>query len=191
MASSQKFMAYIVPVFALSGLYWQFGLVLYWLTTNLWTLGQQHVLFKRFPPLTPAGKAGAAPASGAAGGAGTVAKKSGQAPAKAPVRPTGKAPVRPTGKVPVNQLRGTSKQSGAAAPGKPATGSQPSGAVPKATTPSANGSAGGAGSGGAGGALRRLVKGRPEPEPEPAPTETKLVRQQPVRQPRSRRSGKR
>jgi YidC/Oxa1 family membrane protein insertase len=49
MASSQKYMAYIVPLFALSGLYWQFGLVLYWVTTNLWTLGQQYVLFRRYP----------------------------------------------------------------------------------------------------------------------------------------------
>ena len=50
MASSQKMMQYVVPVFALSGLYWQYGLVLYWVTTNLWTLGQQYVLFRRFPP---------------------------------------------------------------------------------------------------------------------------------------------
>ena len=41
MAASQKYMAYIVPFFALSGLYWAFGLVLYWVTTNVWTLGQQ------------------------------------------------------------------------------------------------------------------------------------------------------
>jgi YidC/Oxa1 family membrane protein insertase len=40
MAASQKYMAYIVPFFALSGLYWAFGLVLYWVTTNVWTLGQ-------------------------------------------------------------------------------------------------------------------------------------------------------
>src|SRR5215475_96932 len=52
LASSQKFMQYIVPLFALSGLYWAFGLVLYWMTTNIWTLGQQYVLFKRFPSLT-------------------------------------------------------------------------------------------------------------------------------------------
>jgi YidC/Oxa1 family membrane protein insertase len=54
MAASQKYMAYIVPFFALSGLYWAFGLVLYWVTTNLWTLGQQYVLFKRYPPTAPA-----------------------------------------------------------------------------------------------------------------------------------------
>jgi YidC/Oxa1 family membrane protein insertase len=40
MAQSQKYMQYIVPFFSLTGLYWQYGLVLYWVTTNLWTLGQ-------------------------------------------------------------------------------------------------------------------------------------------------------
>ena len=66
MASSQKMMQYIVPVFALSGLYWQYGLVLYWVTTNLWTLGQQYVLFKRFPPpATATAGGGAAPAAAA------------------------------------------------------------------------------------------------------------------------------
>jgi YidC/Oxa1 family membrane protein insertase len=61
MGNSQKYMAYIMPFFALSGLYWPFGLVLYWVTTNLWTLGQQYVLFTRFP----------APAAATAGGTGS------------------------------------------------------------------------------------------------------------------------
>ena len=56
MGQSQKFMAYIVPVFALSGLYWQYGLVLYWVTTNLWTLGQQYVLFKQVPAAARGGR---------------------------------------------------------------------------------------------------------------------------------------
>src|SRR5499433_1658815 len=60
MASSQKFMQYIVPFFALSGLYWAFGLVLYWVTTNVWTLGQQWVLFKRYPPTAATATAGTA-----------------------------------------------------------------------------------------------------------------------------------
>jgi YidC/Oxa1 family membrane protein insertase len=77
MASSQKYMAYIMPFFALTGLYWPFGLVLYWVTTNLWTLGQQWVLFKRYP-WTPPAPAGAGTASPAAGGAASKA-----APAKA------------------------------------------------------------------------------------------------------------
>ena len=62
MGQSQKYMMYIMPFFALSGLYWPFGLVLYWVTTNLWTLGQQWVLFRHYPQ--PA--AAARPAAGAA-----------------------------------------------------------------------------------------------------------------------------
>jgi YidC/Oxa1 family membrane protein insertase len=47
MASTQKYMAYIMPLFALTGLYWPFGLVLYWCTTNIWTLCQQYLLGRR------------------------------------------------------------------------------------------------------------------------------------------------
>src|SRR5712691_12528545 len=68
MGQSQKYMAYIMPFFALSGLYWPFGLVLYWVTTNLWTLGQQYVLLRRFPVTAAAGASagsGGAPAGGA------------------------------------------------------------------------------------------------------------------------------
>jgi YidC/Oxa1 family membrane protein insertase len=49
MGQSQKMMAYIMPLFALTGLYWPFGLVLYWVMTNVWTLGQQYVLLRRYP----------------------------------------------------------------------------------------------------------------------------------------------
>src|SRR5690242_17631188 len=48
MAQSQKYMQYIVPFFSLTGLYWQYGLVLYWVTTNLWTLGQQYFMFRNW-----------------------------------------------------------------------------------------------------------------------------------------------
>jgi YidC/Oxa1 family membrane protein insertase len=54
MASSQKYMTYIMPFFALTGLYWPFGLVLYWCTTNIWTLGQQFLLGIRYPYTPPA-----------------------------------------------------------------------------------------------------------------------------------------
>jgi YidC/Oxa1 family membrane protein insertase len=228
MASSQKMMQYIVPVFALSGLYWQYGLVLYWVTTNLWTLGQQYVLFRRFPP----------PATATAGGAGAPAATGG----KPGSRPAGKgAPAKPTPNVtaagraaarqqaavkaaaaqaaktdgtqtadgdaaqqakqakpaatqsgrPINQLRKSPAKSPAKpSPGKPATGKQAgNGAAKPASTPAAKGA--GTGSNGSGGGLRRLVKGRTEPEPPEPQPETKIVRQQPVRQPRSRRSGKR
>jgi len=59
MAQSQKYMMYIIPFFSLTGLYWQYGLVLYWVTTNLWTLGQQYFMFRNWAPPEPA-MAGAA-----------------------------------------------------------------------------------------------------------------------------------
>src|SRR5437016_7741839 len=59
MAQSQKFMQYIVPFFSLTGLYWQYGLVLYWVTTNLWTLGQQYFMFRNWEPLPTAAAAAA------------------------------------------------------------------------------------------------------------------------------------
>ena len=70
MAQSQKYMMYIVPFFSLTGLYWQFGLVLYWVTTNLWTLGQQCFMFRNWTT-EPAQAAGATAAATAASGPAT------------------------------------------------------------------------------------------------------------------------
>ena len=58
MAASQKYMMYIVPFFSLTGLYWQYGLVLYWVTTNVWTLGQQYVMFRNWDTEPGAGRRG-------------------------------------------------------------------------------------------------------------------------------------
>jgi YidC/Oxa1 family membrane protein insertase len=218
MASSQKMMQYIVPVFALSGLYWEYGLVMYWVTTNLWTLGQQYVLFKRFPPpvpvggtagqpAKPGGKQAAAPAKPGSNvtAAGRAAARQQQAkadsgraaPAAAGQSRTGqssrtpaggqsaKKPAQPSGqaaKQPINQLRKpAAKPPSSAAPAKPAKAE--SGQAAKGS--SSNGISGGG--------LLRFVKGsKAEPEPDPAAQpETKIVRRQPARQSRSRRSGKR
>jgi YidC/Oxa1 family membrane protein insertase len=73
MASSQKYMTYIMPFFALTGLYWPFGLVLYWCTTNLWTLGQQYILGRRYPYTPPAPVEADGSASGSARGVGRTA----------------------------------------------------------------------------------------------------------------------
>ena len=225
MASSQKMMQYIVPVFALSGLYWQYGLVLYWVTTNLWTLGQQYVLFKRFPPpvLATAGAGGAPSTTGGKTGTrppakGAPAKPAGnvtaagraaarqQAAAKAAaaqsVKADGSQPAAGNGakpaaaqssRPPINQLRKSPAKTAPpkTAPAKPAQGKQAGNGAAK--TASTAGGTKGAGSSpsSSGGGLRRLVKGRPEPEPPAPEPETKIVRQQPVRQSRSRRSGKR
>ena len=72
MAGMQKYMMYIVPFFSLTGLYWQYGLVLYWVTTNLWTLGQQFFMFRNWT----AEDAQAASATAAASGGAALARQS-------------------------------------------------------------------------------------------------------------------
>ncbi len=56
----QKFMLYVLPFsFAIFGFTFPIGVLLYWLTTNIWSMGQQRWVIARMPPLPPAGKAGA------------------------------------------------------------------------------------------------------------------------------------
>jgi YidC/Oxa1 family membrane protein insertase len=245
MAASQKYMAYIVPFFALSGLYWAFGLVLYWVTTNVWTLGQQWVLFKRYPAPVP----GAAPAGGGTAGAAatgttsarlapakpsavsratsakSVAPKSpGAAKPSAPAKaggaaasaatgsaaakpPAGKPPAGkpPAGKPPAAKpaakppaaaksgaaaaKTGTGAAAGQASRKKTQAGTAPGRGSKPASTAGQQAATNGSGSGS--GLLRRLGRKAPEPEPQPETPEVKLVRQQRVRQSRSKRSGKR
>jgi len=58
-AQQQKILLYVLPlVFAFSGVYFPLGVVLYWLTSNLWTMGQQFYVIRRMPaPGTPAEEA--------------------------------------------------------------------------------------------------------------------------------------
>ncbi|HEY7264508.1 MAG TPA: membrane protein insertase YidC [Trebonia sp.] len=167
-ANMQKYMMYIAPFFALSGLYWQFGLVIYWVTTNVWTLGQQHFLFRNLPvvgsdtvgasaaqatPARSSGKTGTAGRTGTASKAGTAGKT------------------------------GTSSRSGAAKSG--ASGRSAESAKPAAQNAGANGAA----VDGPARGLLRFGRNKAEPEPAPVAEETRVVRQQPVRQTRSKRSG--
>ena len=119
MANSQKYMVYIAPLFALSGLYWQFGLVMYWMTSNIWQLGQQYFLFKKIPPLDKApapatagaGVPGKAPAAAiqpaaraktgstqagrAKAGNAQAARRTGRPPSLVPLRASPPGPRRP------------------------------------------------------------------------------------------------
>jgi YidC/Oxa1 family membrane protein insertase len=49
MAQQQKILMYISPLFAIFSLNFPLGLILYWVTTNLWTLSQQHWFYSRHP----------------------------------------------------------------------------------------------------------------------------------------------
>jgi YidC/Oxa1 family membrane protein insertase len=230
MAQSQKMMIYIAPLFALSGLYWQYGLVIYWVTNNLWTFGQQYFLFRNLPVVgsatvdaavapassgkSAAQSAKAAPARPAART--TAASKAGQAskPAAASAKAPQAAKATQSGKAtPSGKATAPAR---ANAPAKPAQAAKPASAAKPAQAAKPGASAGkqddqpepvkagasvkaGAGSGGNGssassdqGGARGLLRlGRSKPEPEPVAPQKTTVRQQPVRQTRSKRSGKR
>ncbi|WP_148573338.1 membrane protein insertase YidC [Nocardioides caldifontis] len=58
-AQQQKMLLYILPlVFAIGGIAFPIGVIIYWTTSNLWTMGQQFYVIRRNPaPGTPAAKA--------------------------------------------------------------------------------------------------------------------------------------
>jgi YidC/Oxa1 family membrane protein insertase len=212
-----KNMMYIAPFFALTGLYWQFGLVLYWVTTNVWTLGQQHFLFRSLPVVgsatvgasatqaasgttksasggaqktgTASARAGTATRTSAAAKAGSVAKTGTKSSADAKSASSSRPPAK----------SGTSGSAAAKAPAaKTATAKAPTAKAPvdeKAPVAKANANGAAAADGAASngsGLLRRFGK-KEEPQDVPVAPPTKVVRQQPVRQTRSKRgnTGKR
>ncbi|HUR13543.1 MAG TPA: membrane protein insertase YidC [Mycobacteriales bacterium] len=63
----QKFMLYVLPLsFAVFGINFPIGVLLYWLTTNIWSMGQQAWVIKRMPPVVPG--SGGGPGKGGTGG---------------------------------------------------------------------------------------------------------------------------
>ncbi|HEU5157557.1 MAG TPA: membrane protein insertase YidC [Streptosporangiaceae bacterium] len=138
MASAQKMMVYLAPIFGIFGLGFPLGVLLYWMTSNSWTLAQTHYIHKRYPAPATTGQ-DTTTSNGQAGG--------GKGGKTGPPAGKGKAPA--------------GKSGGKAAPAAPS-----------------------------GGLLGRLKKQQPAPEPEPeAESKPKVIRQQPVRQSRSKRSG--
>jgi YidC/Oxa1 family membrane protein insertase len=221
MGQSQKLMAYVMPLFALTGLYWPFGLVLYWVLTNLWTLGQQYVLLRKYPVGAAAAMTGGnvpigkspAPAPGLTSGSAKPKRPALPAPPSS-TRSSAKPTANPTANGSANGQGGTggkkvqdAKPTGSAAS---ANGAAPANGGKSAPGPVSDASAGNgasataagtAGSGATnghnpgnsdGGMLRRFSRKSPEPEPvAPVQPDTKIVRNQPQRQSRRKRSGKR
>jgi YidC/Oxa1 family membrane protein insertase len=215
MAQSQKFMQYIVPFFSLTGLYWQYGLVLYWVTTNLWTLGQQYFMFRNWDP-QPVG------AEGALGGA-TTGGSSRTAPSPARPASSGSGSSRPASSRPASGAKtasgagaktasgaktaasgarngsasGRSAAQGSAparaksgtASGSARTGTARTGTAPRPATTASRADTGQNGTEKRG--LLRFGRSKAEPEPQDDVPTAKVVRQQPVRQAKSKRSGKR
>jgi YidC/Oxa1 family membrane protein insertase len=186
MANSQKYMMYIMPLFALTGLYWEFGLVLYWVTTNVWTLGQQALLAKRYPYTPPAVDSDTR--TGATGAARAAPSKVVSAPK---ARPLAAGSGRGTGSGGASAATSASGGAGSRGPKnrQPATQAQQNGN--RAGRAGSNGAGGTPGkASAASGMLARLGR-KQEPAPEPTEPEVKLVRRQTTRQSRSKRSGKR
>ncbi|MFC0042499.1 membrane protein insertase YidC [Actinomadura rayongensis] len=50
MAQAQKMMVFLAPLFGLFGLGFPLGVLMYWVTSNSWTLAQQNYIFAKFPP---------------------------------------------------------------------------------------------------------------------------------------------
>jgi len=243
MAGMQKYMMYVVPFFSLTGLYWQYGLVLYWVATNVWTLGQQYFMFRNWTtePVPAAGATAAAsgtarvtqssarPASGArtgpakpstarTGPARTGTAKTGTAKTatrtakaasgetktdfdpRAPKAASGETksdfdPRAPKAASGSSRTGSGNAGPGAAAPRPKAASVGASAGSGTVRTGSARGDAAAASANGQNGAakrsLLRLGRQKQEPAPEPEVPATKVVRQQPVRQAKSKRSGKR
>jgi YidC/Oxa1 family membrane protein insertase len=230
MAQSQKFMQYIVPFFSLTGLYWQYGLVLYWVTTNLWTLGQQYFMFRNWTtedvgaagatasattggtaktaqnPARPASgtgssrqasarpasarpSAGAKTAAGAKAAAGTKTAAGGAKTAASGAR-NGMA----SGRQAAAQGSASGRAKGNTASGSGSTGTARTGTARTGTAsrPATTASPPATGQNGTGKrGLLRLGRAKAEPEPQDDVPAAKVVRQQPVRQAKSKRSGKR
>ena len=68
-AQVQKIMLYVLPFsFAIFGFSFPIGVLLYWLTTNVWSMGQQAFVIKRMPPVVPGALGGSAAGLGGSGG---------------------------------------------------------------------------------------------------------------------------
>ena len=167
MAQSQKWMPYIVPFFSLTGLYWQYGLVLYWVTTNFWTLGQQYFMFRNWTPPVPVGGVAVPAAANVAssGQRGSSVKRDGTKP--------GTSRTGGVGSGAGNRRQG--------ATGAARSAGSANGATPADVPDNGTGKRG----------LLGFGRGKPEPEPVDDVPAPKVVRQQPQRQARSKRSGKR
>jgi YidC/Oxa1 family membrane protein insertase len=162
MAQQQKVLLYVLPlIFAFSGVNFPIGVLIYWTTTNLWSMGQQFYTIRRMP--TPGSEAARrlearrarkgrgvvdAAADGTAGGVAVAEEVTPRGQRQQPVRKErAKKVTGPAGKPAAGSKPGAP---GGAASGKPGTSAKP-GSTGKAGTPGkASGSGKPGGSGAAG-----------------------------------------
>ena len=100
MPGNQQTLLYILPlVFALFGFRFPLGVLLYWLTTNLWSMGQQAIVIRRMD---------AAPAGAPSAPQGPAGPPPGAKPSRpAPLGPSGGNSGKPTGSKPTGPTPGS------------------------------------------------------------------------------------
>ncbi|MFW3171561.1 membrane protein insertase YidC [Geodermatophilus sp. CPCC 206100] len=132
-AMVQKLLLYGMPLsLFVTGFFFPVGVLLYWFTNNLWTLGQQFFILRKMPPPgSPAAKA-KADAENPPVDPKTLAPK----PGAKPVRPKGGRTAAPSSTVDLSKgTDGTTAGTGAPVDGAAVDGPQP----PGATASGANG----------------------------------------------------
>ncbi|SNS58103.1 YidC/Oxa1 family membrane protein insertase [Geodermatophilus pulveris] len=137
-AMVQKLLLYVMPMsLFVSGFFFPIGVLLYWFTNNLWTLGQQFFILRKMPPPgSPAAKAKAA-ADKPAVDPKTLAPK----PGAKPVRPrTGRtaAPASTVEPAPTGDATVGPDGNGTPTNGTPTNGT-PTNGTPPADTPTPTG----------------------------------------------------
>lgn len=132
-AMIQKLMLYGVPAsLFVSGFLFPLGVLLYWFTNNLWTMGQQFYILKRHPHPNTLPKDGK-PA--------VDAKALAPRPGQKPVNPRVRRPAAPANGTPVSDGAGPAEGSDGAATTAPKPGQRPAnpkgrrGAAPPSTGP--------------------------------------------------------
>jgi YidC/Oxa1 family membrane protein insertase len=66
--TQRQIMLFMPLLFVIFVIRFPAGVLVYWITTNLWTIGQQYVVKRRIGPLRPATPGGSPPATGGGGG---------------------------------------------------------------------------------------------------------------------------
>jgi YidC/Oxa1 family membrane protein insertase len=125
-AMIQKLMLYGVPASLLvSGFFFPIGVLFYWFTNNLWSMGQQFYILKRMPHPN-ATKDGVSP---------EAAKALAPKPGQKPVRPTKRTPQPAIDAAAAEAEDTTAAEDGAAPSGAPPNGTTPPGKAPPAKAP--------------------------------------------------------
>ncbi|MBV2364095.1 membrane protein insertase YidC [Streptomonospora nanhaiensis] len=84
MAQSQRIMMYLAPAFGLFGLGMPIGVLIYWVTSNVWTMGQQHFIYRNQPAPGEEGASKQASPNGSAKGLLGKRKESAPEPVEQP-----------------------------------------------------------------------------------------------------------